>query len=134
MKGKLWIWTVPVLGLSAPVSELAAQRQFVANDRTLLGVATDLTASVALADIDGDGDLDVVVANGRHWPQANEVFINDGRGRFLERHQLGESWATTYGVPTGDLDGDGDIDIVVANDRVENRVFLNDGGGRFEYG
>ncbi|MEE8367096.1 MAG: FG-GAP-like repeat-containing protein, partial [Thermoanaerobaculia bacterium] len=44
----------------------------------LLGLRTERSASITFADVDGDGDLDVLVANGRHWPQSNEVFINNG--------------------------------------------------------
>ena len=29
-------------------------------------------------DLDGDGDLDIIVANGRHWSQQNQIFYNDG--------------------------------------------------------
>ncbi|TDI86572.1 MAG: VCBS repeat-containing protein, partial [Caldithrix sp.] len=38
---------------------------------------------------------------------------------------------TSYAVPAGDLDGDGDLDVVVGNDRAQNLIYSNDGTGRF---
>jgi hypothetical protein len=108
------------------------ERSFRWTDRYVLGVERQLSAGLTFADIDGDGDLDALVANGRHWPQPNEVFVNNGAARFTVSYQLGTRSATTYAVPAGDLDGDGDIDVVVANDLAENWVYLNDGTGLFE--
>lgn len=114
--------------------DLSAQaREFTSGNRNVLGTAEDLTASLTFADLDADGDMDAVVANGRHWPQLNEVYLNNGSGRFTVGYALGSERATTYAVPVGDLDGDGDLDLVVANDRAENWVYLNDGQGRFEF-
>ena len=118
--------------LVATGSSLHAQsRAWITNDRMVLGTPEDLTASVVFADVDGDGDQDILYANGRHWAQVNEVYLNNGAGRFTVGYPLGPEKATTYGVPAGDLDGDGDVDVVVANDQAENWVYLNDGAGNF---
>ena len=128
---------VPLLLLALlaalPHAALAQDRAFVSSNRDVLGVESDLTASLTFTDLDGDGDLDVVFANGRHWAQTNEIYLNNGSGQFTVGYPLGPEKATTYGVPAGDLDGDGDVDIVVANDRAENWVYLNDGTGRFHF-
>ena len=71
-----------LLALLLAVPACAQERTFRASNRTVLGLGEELTGGLTFADIDGDGDLDVLVANGRHWPQQDEVFINAGRGRF----------------------------------------------------
>jgi len=87
-----------------------------------------LSTSVALGDLDGDGDLDAFVANSNYGP--NEVWLNDGTGIFTDSGQLlGES--SSNDVALGDVDGDGDLDAFVANFVTYNRVFLNDGTGIF---
>ncbi|MFV2067852.1 MAG: FG-GAP-like repeat-containing protein, partial [Pirellulales bacterium] len=88
------------------------------------------TRNVALADLDGDGDLDamVLLADG-----GNRVWLNDGFGRFSDSGQsLGDQ--ASFGVALGDVDGDGDIDALVGNRGQSNRVWLNDGQARFSEG
>jgi outer membrane protein assembly factor BamB len=110
------------------------ERRFVTGTRLTLGTEAALSASVRIADLDGNGELDVVVANGRHWPGQNYVFLNQGRTRFSVQRELGSEQCTSYAAEPADLDGDGDIDIAVGNDMAPGRVYLNDGAGRFEFG
>jgi hypothetical protein len=111
-----------------------------------LGTASDRTYSAALADVDGDGHLDIVVSNDA--PDRKLVYRNDGKGNFTEATTFGSpDWATRY-VTLSDLNGDGYPDIVAANrgdypDLVDGKpgkgrevstpsyVCLNDGKGRF---
>jgi hypothetical protein len=91
------------------------------------------TAAVALADLDGDGDLDLLFGNGRHVPEEDWIYSNDGHGNFYGRRALHAEPDRTYGLAVGDLDGDADLDVVVANDRGDPaRVYLNDGNGVFQ--
>ena len=122
---------VPAVAQTSPLGGPAQSRMLTTNDRLILGSPGDLTASVVFADVDGDGDLDILYANGRHWAQINEVYLNNGVGQFTVGYPLGPEKATSYAVPAGDLDGDGDVDVVVGNDRAENWVYLNDGVGHF---
>ena len=109
-------------------------RSYPESGQVRLGADANLTAAVRLADLDRDDDLDVVVANGRHWPGQNLLFFNQGRARFGAPQKLGEQLSTSYAAEVADLDGDGDLDIAVGNDRKPNRIFLNDGAGRFQPG
>jgi hypothetical protein len=100
-----------------------------------LADAPDRTYSAALADLDGDRDLDIVVSNDR--PDKKLIYLNDGRGRFHVSGTFGEpAWNTRY-VTVADLNGDQRPDLVVAN-RSSNPavprpsyVCLNDGAGAF---
>lgn len=103
-------------------------RTFEDNPRVLLGLRQDRSPSLTFADVDNDGDQDVMVANGRHWPQQNEIFLNNGNGRFMIGYHFGPIFDTSYAIPAGDLDGDGDLDAIVANDLAPNMIYINDGG------
>ncbi len=92
----------------------------------------ETSANASLGDLDGDGDLDIVLAKGRHWPLVNFVLLNDGSGGFEQRHEVGGEADRTYAAALADLDGDGDLDLVVGTDRPdEKRVYRNDGTGQF---
>lgn len=99
----------------------------------MLSLETDsaTSAGVSLGDIDRDGDLDLVLAKGRHWPLQDMVLRNDGRGNFTAT-PLRDEPDRTYSAALSDLDGDGDLDIVSSNDRPDRKlVYRNDGAGRF---
>ena len=110
-------------------------RSFSTNNRRILGVdEQELTASIGIGDLNGDGTNDLVVANGRHWPQQNYLFFNygkQGKVNFTVQRPLGLNLSTSYAAAPADLDGDGDLDIVVGNDNAPNRIFYNDGQGFF---
>ncbi len=99
-----------------------------------LGIQQERSASLSFGDIDGDGDRDIVVANGRHWPGQNRIFLNNGAGGFTVERPLGTDAATSYAAALADLDYDGDLDVAVGNDRAPNLVYWNDGGGHFTSG
>ncbi len=142
----------PDAGGGARFAEVA-QRAGVADRRW--------SSSCAFGDLDGDGDLDLYVthyvdfafdrnpvcggrgAEKRRYCRPNAfdgvpdaLFENRGDGTFTERgaeRGIAQTSAEKgMGMVLSDLDGDGDLDIYVANDGAVNRLYVNDGGGRFE--
>ena len=47
-----------------------------------LETTSEDSANVSMGDLDGDGDLDLVLAKGRHKPLLDRVLLNDGSGKF----------------------------------------------------
>ncbi len=133
--------------------EEVSKRAGVAGDRWGTGCA--------FGDLDGDGDLDLYVANYvdfrfEHNPQCGNattkiysycrpdafegqvdyLYINQGDGTFREEgRSRGIQTAKEdrgFGVLLSDVDDDGDLDILVANDGSMNRLYVNRGDGHFE--
>ena len=98
------------------------------------------TEALALADVDGDGDLDIFIADRlpvssfacetNTPPDCNLLLINDGSGGFARGTAPGGS-SKTVAVAFGDVDGDGDYDLLTGGDGGANEVLLNDGTGIF---
>ncbi len=130
-----------------------------ATDAWGLGGRRDWPTSAAMADLDGDGDLDLYVCHYAAWDLDNpricrdpttqaylncsplvaaalpdRLFRNDG-GRFVEvtaESGIVDRDGRGLGVVAADLDGDGRVDLFVANDSSANFLFRNLGGMRFE--
>jgi hypothetical protein len=97
---------------------------------------------IAFADLDQDGDLDLVVANGHiqdntaelnpgsEYAQRKQVFENLGNGKFREDKGTGmDGVRVSRGLAVGDLDGDGDLDVAVNNSNQPCEVYENVGAG-----
>ncbi len=64
-----------------------------------------------LADLDGDGDLDVITNEHKGPDLRTMIFENDGAGAFT-LHDIGRGKEAHLGAQTVDLDNDGDLDLV----------------------
>jgi hypothetical protein len=99
-------------------------------------------------DYDNDGWLDLLVANGAvqllpglvrkgdPYPlaQPNQIFHNDGQSKFVEvSDQAGAAFQLleiSRGAACGDIDNDGDTDVLITNNNGPVRLFLNQVGNR----
>jgi hypothetical protein len=98
-----------------------------------------------LADFNHDGALDLAIVNGRvsrrpdgkaegvdpNWGpyvERNQLFANDGSGRFRElsaTDPFGKPWAVSRGLATGDIDNDGALDLLVTTIAGPARLYRN---------
>ena len=95
--------------------------------------AGDSTMALALGDVDGDGDLDLVWANYAYPTGQNSLWLNNGKGYYKDTTstRMPRAGDLTYAVALGDVDGDGDPDLLFGNAANQNRLYLNDGKGTF---
>lgn len=104
------------------------------------GTFTKITASIVVndagdsedcswADYDNDGDLDLFVANNNG--QNNFLYENTGGGVFssVTGINIVTDGGESEGCAWADIDDDGDLDLFVSNDDMENFLYLNDGNG-----
>jgi hypothetical protein len=86
-------------------------------------------------DYDNDGWLDLLIVNGavQRAPlgQPNQLFRNTGKGSFAEiAAEEFQSVEVSRGAAFGDVDNDGDTDVLVTNNNGPARLFLNQVGNR----
>ena len=106
--------------------------------------APEETREVDVADIDGDGDLDMLYGNVQAFVEGalrqNRLLLNDGKGFFsdITATHLPKDDNRCFGVAFLDIDGDGDADIMTGNTNGARfggitpfSVYLNDGNGKF---
>ncbi len=86
-----------------------------------VGCPGQFSTGAVLVDIDGDGDLDLLVNSLGH---GTRLFLNDGRGKFTEttREAGLESRRGSTSFALADIDGDGDLDLYVCNFRPTSSI------------
>lgn len=106
------------------------------------GTLVDVTWGNGLVDFDNDGDRDLFIACGHlndnvekytdltTWEARNKVLMNTGDGKFVDvSDECGDGLAVklvSRGAAFDDLDGDGDLDVVILNSRREPTILRNE--------
>ena len=91
--------------------------------------AGDWTNSLATGDLNGDGYLDLAVANGAS--DTFSIYLGNGDGTFQPGVDYGGISSSTY-MAIGDFDEDGHLDLVMPGDRSRLSIFLGNGDGTFQ--
>jgi len=91
--------------------------------------------TISWGDIDNDGDLDLYVgiqSASTNITFNDRLYRNDGNGVFSSQttSPVAENATPTYGSSFGDIDNDGDLDLLVINSTA-NSIFINNGSGVF---
>jgi len=128
------------LSLVLALAGSAGAQQFMQETTTRFPAPNpaDYTNYIAVGDIDADGDLDLIFANGGNFStpgsnQAVRIFINSGIGVFTDESATRINHSGLYrSAALGDIDLDGDDDLLLAADfNRQPKLFLNDGTGVF---
>ena len=124
------------------IAGLAAAQQFSQQTTALFPTQTEYSNQITSVDIDGDGDLDIIFANGQSYSSQGAALkpriyvnkINEVDAKFVDETDLRAPGVTGWfrGIEAGDCDGDGDWDLVLAQDfNKQPKILINDGTGNF---
>jgi len=110
-------------------------------DSGLEKITQTVASNAVFGDFDGDGDLDLFIANGQtSYLALDLLWLNDGTGVFTNvtaTHLKGNRAAPSNGAVACDYDNDGDLDLFVSvygvsQGGAQNFLFENDGTGKFK--
>jgi enediyne biosynthesis protein E4 len=118
----------------------------------------EFSTSAAWVDYDRDGKLDLIVGNYVQWSQKTDIYCtldgtkksyctpeaykgasvrlwhNLGNGHFEDataKAGLFDATSKSLGIAISDVNGDGWSDLIIANDTQPNKLYINDGKGKF---
>ena len=129
--------TLLILIVLSPITSIAQSIDFQ-EDTTVNNLYDSRQGSCAMADIDNDGDLDLIItgADAQLNNRKTTLYSNDGLGNFTEIIGTGLSnWSEGGKIAFADVDGDTDQDLLITGrDGSANyyvHFYLNDGSGNF---
>ena len=112
--------------------------------KTTIGETKEYTNSLELADINGDGRVDILFANGGGYeepgdPEFSRVFLNEGPDKMFKevtKKVLGpEPMIAARAIRVADINNDGNVDIAVGTSyQTQSQLYIGDGKGDYPEG
>ncbi len=93
----------------------------------------EIHSPMVLVDVDGDGDRDLLFRAWISSPYSHHprLYVNDGRGNFSDATPGRIPPTEAQAFVAGDIDGDGDVDVITCGYQGQEKVLVNDGRGVF---
>jgi hypothetical protein len=126
----LFLWRAPGFAQSEQTAIKSLQPDSIPFAPAVNYIAGNSSHSVFCADLDGDFDLDLAVAN--TYSDNVSILENNGDGTFLGvvNYATGDGPASVF---CADVDGDGDLDLAGANEGSDSvSILKNNGNGTFQ--
>jgi hypothetical protein len=106
---------------------------------TAVGGFTGLARTIKAVDVDKDGDLDIIT--GGAYQSQLKLYLKDGAQWGDASSRMPQQATAVHDVEPGDVDGDGDLDLLISDTGATNptagaaggrtKLYLNDGAGNF---
>src|SRR5215469_14569480 len=81
-----------------------------------LETVSETSSNTSIGDLNGDGNLDIVLVKGRHWQVKTKILLGDGKGHFTPGPPLPGNATKSYSGSLADMTKSGHLDIVLSND------------------
>jgi hypothetical protein len=139
----LWLASHPWMKQASPMpipSQFQGLDLWEDATQSTIGTTGEWTNKVELADINGDGLVDILFANGGDYDTPgmrafSQIFLNQGAGNMFKEVTetvLGATKMLARVIKVRDVNGDGFPDILVGtNFQTQSRLYLGDGSGGF---
>jgi hypothetical protein len=120
---------------SGPVSKIYRNNGYnIFAEQTSISLTEVSGSSVAWADYDNDGDLDILLTGYTNSGPVSKIYQNNGDNAFIEQMSISLTGVDFSSVAWGDYDNDGDLDLLLTGESSSGKVsiiYRNNGNNTF---